>query len=161
MTLVWDDTWKETQPCQLRIVEQGYWVQFTEANATSFRVRDPHKQFDFLYLPLNVSVCSLANNHSNYHAVLGKEKVAISVTVIPDPSRDLRILKHAQALDSFTKTIHIPSHLTRDEIEYASHTQYSRNLAMEVSNHLAKEIRNSTKVGWHLPTWIYQCVLNS
>ncbi|EFX78925.1 hypothetical protein DAPPUDRAFT_320052 [Daphnia pulex] len=32
--------------------------------------------------------------------------------------------------------------ITRAEIEFASHTQYARELAMEVSNHLAKEIRN-------------------
>lgn len=48
VTLVWDDTWKETQPCQLRIVEQGNGVRFSEDNSTSFRVRDPHKQLDFI-----------------------------------------------------------------------------------------------------------------
>ena len=141
VTLVWDDTWKETKPCQLRIVEQGKGVRFTEANATSFRVRDPHKQLDFIYLPINISVCSLPSNLSNFHAVLGMEKVAITVLVIPDNSKNIPIVRNAQAVDAFGKTIQITSHLTRAEIEYASHTQYSRDLAMEVSNHLAKEIR--------------------
>jgi hypothetical protein len=142
VTLVWDDTWKETQPCQLRVVEQGNGVRFSETNSTSFRVRDPHKQLDFLYLPINVTVCSLPSNLSNYHAVLGMDKVAIAVEVIADDSKKGPIMKNAQAIDAFGKSIQITSHLTRAEIEYASHTQYSRDLAMEVSNHLAKEIRN-------------------
>ncbi|KAK4003908.1 hypothetical protein OUZ56_005657 [Daphnia magna] len=34
------------------------------------------------------------------------------------------------------------SELTRVEIEYASHTQYIRDFVMEISKHLAREIRN-------------------
>jgi hypothetical protein len=105
VTFVWDDTWKEMQPCQLRIVEQGNGVRFSEANSTSLRVRDPHKQLDFLYLPIKVTVCSLPSNLSNYHAVLGIDKVAIAVEVISDNSKNGPIMKIAQAIDSFGKTI--------------------------------------------------------
>ncbi|KAK4023585.1 hypothetical protein OUZ56_008986 [Daphnia magna] len=34
------------------------------------------------------------------------------------------------------------SMLTRSEIEYASQSQYIRDFAMDISNHLAREIRN-------------------
>ncbi|KAI9550571.1 hypothetical protein GHT06_004451 [Daphnia sinensis] len=48
------------------------------------------------------------------------------------------------------------SELTRAEIEYASHTQYIRDFAMDISNHLAREIRNlqceSRKTAYHAAT---------
>lgn len=46
--LVWENTWKETKPCQFRLVEQGLRVRFNDSNSTSFRVRDPRKQLDFI-----------------------------------------------------------------------------------------------------------------
>ncbi|EFX77924.1 hypothetical protein DAPPUDRAFT_105533 [Daphnia pulex] len=35
VTLVWDDTWKETKPCQLRVLERGTGVRYTENNFTT------------------------------------------------------------------------------------------------------------------------------
>ncbi|KZS03293.1 Uncharacterized protein APZ42_034023 [Daphnia magna] len=50
--------------------------------------------------------------------------------------------------------------LTRFEIEYASHTQYIRDFARDISNHLAREIRNlqceSRRAAYHAATTMAQ-----
>jgi hypothetical protein len=46
VTLVWDDTWKETKAYQIRIIERGTGVRYSGNNSTTFRVRDPLKQLD-------------------------------------------------------------------------------------------------------------------
>jgi hypothetical protein len=133
---------KETKACQIKIIEEGSGVKYTEINSTAFRVRDPHKQLDFIYSAKPVPACSTPGNFSEYHAVQGMEKIMITVKTISTNDTDSPILKNARAIGAFGKTIQITSHLTRAEVEFASHTQYSRDIAMEVSNHLAKEIRN-------------------
>jgi hypothetical protein len=146
VTLVWDDTWKETKVCQIRIIERGTGVRYSENNSTTFRVRDPLKQLDFLYRPENVSVCTLAKKSSPFRAVEGMDKVVITVELLPSviPEGEHVTIRIPPGL---TSNISTPDDaltvlITRAEIEFASHTQYARDLAMEVSNHLAKEIRN-------------------
>ncbi len=146
VTLVWDDTWKETKPYQLRVLERGTRVRYTENNFTTFAVRDPLKQLGFIYRPKNVSFCTLAKESSPFRAVEGMDKVVITVELLQSeiPEGENVLIRMPPGLTSNLSTsndaLTVP--ITRAEIEFASHTQYIRDLAMEVSNHLAKEIRN-------------------
>jgi hypothetical protein len=84
VTLVWEDTWKETLPCQARLVEAGEGRLYKGDNSTPLRVRDPSKQLDFIYTSATTDVCSTIGNRSTYHAVLGMEQVAITVRILPN-----------------------------------------------------------------------------
>ena len=141
VTLVWEDTWKETLPCQARLVEAGEGQLYKGDNSTTLRVRDPNKQLDFIYTPATIEVCSTIGNRSTYHAVLGMEQVAITVRILPNKTASTDYVRYI-GRDRQGNPVNMTSNLTWAEIEYASHTQYSRDLATELSNHLAKEIRN-------------------
>ena len=65
VTLVWEDTWKETLPCQARLVEAGEGQLYKGDNSTTLRVRDPHKQLDFTPSTLHL--------HSGYYRRLSPE----------------------------------------------------------------------------------------
>jgi hypothetical protein len=142
VTLVFG-TWKETFPCQVRVVGKIEGMLNKGEHSTTIRVRDSHKQLDFIYSSAAVNVCSTARNLSSYNAVLGMEQVIITFQTLPNkivPTDYFRI--SGSPKDQHGKPFSLTSHLTRTEIEYASHTQYSRDLAMEVSNRLAKDILN-------------------
>ncbi|KAK4037883.1 hypothetical protein OUZ56_029909 [Daphnia magna] len=136
-TLVWEDTWKESKPCELRIIEKGFSVKYSTVNKTIFRIRDPAKQLTFIFLMENSSVCGNISQAA-FHPVLGMDKVVIAVRETtkevdrPDGKSNQTDATVGLAL----------SMLTRSEIEYASHIQYIRDFAMKISNHLAREIRN-------------------
>ncbi|KAK4007568.1 hypothetical protein OUZ56_012726 [Daphnia magna] len=57
VTLVWEDSWKESKPCELRIIEKGLGVKYTTNNDTIFHLWDPAKQLDYIYVMKNSSVC--------------------------------------------------------------------------------------------------------
>ncbi|KZS02292.1 Uncharacterized protein APZ42_000723 [Daphnia magna] len=86
---------------------------------------------------INSSVCG-GGNLSAYHPVLGMDRVVIAVREAAKGT-DLVEMRPNNA-DAVAKMA--LSELTRAEIEYASHTQYIRDFAMDISNHLAREIRN-------------------
>ncbi|KAI9550516.1 hypothetical protein GHT06_005392 [Daphnia sinensis] len=129
----------------------GLGVKYSTENDTTFRIRDPTKQLDFIYSTRNISVCG-GGNITTYHPVLGMDKVVIAVRETAQAT-DLVAMKPDNA-DAVAKMA--LSELTRAEIEYASHTQYIRDFAMDISNHLAREIRNlqceSRKTAYHAAT---------
>ncbi|KAK4006547.1 hypothetical protein OUZ56_011702 [Daphnia magna] len=98
-----------------------------------------------------VSVCG-GGNLTAYFPVLGMDRVVIAVREAAKGT-DLVEMRPNNA-DAMTKMA--LSELTRAEIEYASHTQYIRDFAMDISNHLAREIRNlqfeSRKTAYHAAT---------
>ncbi|XP_045027872.1 uncharacterized protein LOC123471069 [Daphnia magna] len=151
VTLVWDDSWKEAKPCELRVIEKGMGVKYSTENDTTFRIRDPIKQLDFIYAMVNSSVCG-GGNFTAYHPVLGMDRVVIAVREAAKGT-DLVEMRPKDA-DAVTKMA--LSEMTRAEIEYASHTQYIRDFAMDISNHLAREIRNlqceSRRTAFHAAT---------
>ncbi|KZR99671.1 Uncharacterized protein APZ42_004370 [Daphnia magna] len=151
VTLVWDDSWKEAKPCELRVIEKGMGVKYSTENDTTFRIRDPIQQLDFIYSMINSSVCG-EGNLTSYHPVLGMERVVIAVQEAAKVT-DL-VEMRPNNTDAVAKMA--LSELTRVEIEYASHTQYIRDFAMDISNHLAREIRNlqceSRKTAYHAAT---------
>ncbi|KZS05511.1 Uncharacterized protein APZ42_031277 [Daphnia magna] len=151
VTLIWDDSWKEAKPCELRVIEKGMGVKYSTEKDTTFRNRDPIKQLDFIYSMINSFVCG-GGNLTAYHPVLGMDSVVIAVREATKET-DLVEMRPNNA-DAVTKMA--LSELTRAEIEYASHTQYIRNLAMDILNHLAREIRNlqceSRKTAYHAAT---------
>ena len=57
VTFVWDNSWKEAKPCELRVIEKGMGVKYPTENNTTFRIRDPIKQLDFIYSTKNSSFC--------------------------------------------------------------------------------------------------------
>ncbi|XP_045025164.1 uncharacterized protein LOC123469883 [Daphnia magna] len=151
VTLIWDDSWKEAKPCELRVIEKGMGVKYSTENDTTFRIRDPIQQLDFIYSMINSSVCG-GGNLTSYHPVLGMDRVVIAVQEAAKGT-DLVEMRPNNA-DAVAKMA--LSELTRAEIEYASHTQYIRDFAMDISNHLAREIRNlqceSRKTAYHAAT---------
>ncbi|KAK4003856.1 hypothetical protein OUZ56_005607 [Daphnia magna] len=60
VTLVWDDSWKEAKPCELRVIEKGIGVKYSTENDTTF-------------LP------SAEEETTAYHPVLGMDRVVIAV----------------------------------------------------------------------------------
>jgi hypothetical protein len=94
---------KKTKACQIKIIEEGSGVKYTEINSTAFRVKDPHKQLDFIYSAKPVPACSTPGNFSEYHAVQGMEKIMITVKTISTNDTDSPILKNARAIDAFGK----------------------------------------------------------
>nr|CAH0100120.1 unnamed protein product [Daphnia galeata] len=84
VTLVREDTWKETLTCQERLVEAGEGRLYKGDNSTTLRVRDPSKQLNFIYTSATIDVCSTIGNRSAYHAVLGMGQVAITVRILPN-----------------------------------------------------------------------------
>ncbi|KAI9558398.1 hypothetical protein GHT06_015178 [Daphnia sinensis] len=93
-----------------------------------------------------------AEEETTYHPVLGMDKVVIAVRETAQAT-DLVAMKPDNA-DAVAKMA--LSELTRAEIEYASHTQYIRDFAKDISNHQAREIRNlqceSRKTAYHAAT---------
>ena len=124
-------------------------VKYPTENNTTFRIRDPIKQLDFIYSTKNSSVCG-GGNLTTYHPVLGMDRVVIAVRETAKATD--RVEMRSVNADAVTKKA--LSELTRTEIEYASHTQYIRDFAMDISNHLAREIRNlqceSRKTACHI-----------
>ncbi|KAK4030855.1 hypothetical protein OUZ56_024242 [Daphnia magna] len=151
VTLVWDDSWKEAKPFELRVIEKRMGVNYSTENDTTFRIRDPIKQLEFIYSMINSSVCG-GVNLTAYHPVLGMDRVVIAVRGAAKGT-DLVEMRPNNA-DAVAKMA--LSELTRAEIEYASHTQYIRDFAMDISNHLAREIHNlqceSRKTAYHAAT---------
>ncbi|KAK4007313.1 hypothetical protein OUZ56_012473 [Daphnia magna] len=137
VTLVWNDSWNEAKPSEIRVIEKGMGVKYSTENDTTFCIRDPIKQLDFIYSMINSSICG-GGNLTTYHPVLGMDRVVIAVREAAKGT-DLVDIKPNNA-DAVTRMA--LSELTRLEIEYASHTQYIRDFAMDISNHLAQEIRN-------------------
>ncbi|KAK4006343.1 hypothetical protein OUZ56_011497 [Daphnia magna] len=91
--------------------------------------------------PIEVDAATSAckgGNLTTYHPVLGMDRVAFALREAAKET-DLVEMRPNNA-DAVTKMA--LSELTRVEIEYASHTQYIRDFAMNTSNHLAWEIRN-------------------
>ncbi|KAK4024360.1 hypothetical protein OUZ56_009782 [Daphnia magna] len=105
VTLIWDDSWKEAKPCELRVIEKGMGVN---------------------------SVCG-GGNLTTYHPVLGMDRVVVAVREVAKGTDLVEIRPHnAGAVTKMTL-----SELTRAEI--TSHTQYIRDFAMDISNHLARK----------------------
>ena len=118
----------ETLPCQARLVEAGEGQLYKGDNSTTLRVRDPNKQLDFIYTPATIEVCSTIGNRSTYHAVLGMKQVAITVRILPNKTASTDYVRYI-GRDRQGNPVNMTSNLTWAEIEYASHTQYSRDLA--------------------------------
>ncbi|KAK4006736.1 hypothetical protein OUZ56_011894 [Daphnia magna] len=152
VTLVWDDSWKEAKLCELRVIEKVMGVKYSTKNdLITFRIRDPIKKLDFTYSMIKSSVCG-GGNLIAYHPVLGIDRVVIAVR---EAAKGTHLVEmRPNNADAVTKMA--LSELTRAEIEYASHTQYIRDFAMDISNHLAREIRNlqceSRKTAYHAAT---------
>ncbi|KZS04181.1 Uncharacterized protein APZ42_032918 [Daphnia magna] len=56
----------------------GMGVKYSTENDTTFHIRDPIKQLDFIYSMINSSVCG-GGNLTAYHPVLGMDRVVIAV----------------------------------------------------------------------------------
>ncbi|KZS04596.1 Uncharacterized protein APZ42_032415 [Daphnia magna] len=149
------NSWKKSKPCELRIIEKGLGVKSTTDDDTIFRIRDPEKQLDFIYVMKNSSVCG-NKSLAAFYPFLGMDKVVITDREAP------KEVDNTEAKPNWTDEAvgQVLWLLTRSKIENASHTQYIRDFAMDISNHLAREIRNlqceSRKAAYHAATMTAQ-----
>ncbi|XP_045023839.1 uncharacterized protein LOC123468628 [Daphnia magna] len=131
VTIVWDNSLKESQKCQAKQVEEGLAMLYETTDPKIFRIRDSNKQLDFVVKNVSVGLCKPATNFSNFRPVLGMDRVVASWIYANSSKNDAKI---------GNKNMNI-STLLRAEIDAVAHTQYIRDVAVEMSNGLAEEIR--------------------
>ncbi|KZS02345.1 Uncharacterized protein APZ42_000653 [Daphnia magna] len=130
VTIVWDNSLKESQKCQAKQVEEGLAMLYETTDPKIFRIRDSNKQLDFVVKNVSVGLCKPATNFSNFRLVLGMDRVVASWIFANSSKSDAKI---------GNKNMNI-STLLRAEIDAVAHTQYIRDFAVEMSNGLAEEI---------------------
>ena len=130
VTLVWEDSWKEQQECQLKALEGGNALLYETTDPFTQRIRDSEKQLDFLFNKTKIRVCNIPQSRSPYMQILGMNKVVIQI--LPPTTQ----VKQPPSSDHLTKIL-------KSEIDLAAHTQYVRDIAVEMSNTLAKELRTA------------------
>ena len=99
-------------------VEEGLAMLYTTATPGVLRVRDSRKQLDFIVKNVSVGLCETPANNSTYKEVLGMDRVVITWYKFENISSTLRA-----------------------EIDSAAHSQHMRDFAVEMTNSVAKEVR--------------------
>lgn len=136
ITLVWEDSWKEPQTCELKIVDESNvnGLLYNTSKPTLKRLQNRETQVDFLINTTLTTFC----NETLYNTVAGMDKVlvVINYTIIKN------INKSPEENNSKFKysTVEAPT-IVAAEITTAAHEQYVRDLDLEMENKLATEIR--------------------
>ena len=131
ITLVWEDSWKQGFNCTVRRIESCRALLFKTQDPLVNRIRDSERQLDFIFNITKKTLCT-----SNPHApkirsmqVLGMENVIIDTYSTGSDHKE--VINGTEGLKS----------ILRAEIDAAAHIQYIRDVAVEMSNGLAKELQ--------------------
>lgn len=131
VTIVWDNSLREVGKCKARLVEEGLGLLYNTTTPDVLRLRDSRKQMDFMVKNVNVKVCDISANMSKAKAVMGMDRVVTTWYPIHNST-------HAGKAEIEFENV---SSVLRAEIDSAAHAQYMRDFAVEMSNSVAKEVR--------------------
>ncbi|XP_045028552.1 uncharacterized protein LOC123471382 [Daphnia magna] len=131
LTIVWKESLREVQQCELRLVETGIAQHYLTNNSELERIRDVEQQLDFVYNTTNKKYCN--SSEKNYKQAIGMEKVILRLHSLTDtnthPSKPLE------------EDIENIADIIRAEISGAAHSQYARDRTTDGINGVAREIR--------------------
>ena len=131
VTLVWDNSLKEPRKCKAKKVEEGLAMLYTTATPGVLRVRDSRKQLDFIVKNVSVGLCETPANKSTYKEVLGMDRVVITWYNINNNTQGQ---SNGQKFENISSTL-------QAEIDTAVYSQHMRDFAVEMTNSVAKEVR--------------------
>ncbi len=134
VTLVWDNSYKEEQKCKIKKIEGGVAMLHSTTDPNIHRMRDSERQIDFLFSVNKTGYCNVPAGKSRFSPVMGMENVIIASKILDKTSdsfkpSDLKIASEKVAT------------LLQSQVDTAAHTQYLRDLAVEMSNGLGREMR--------------------
>lgn len=137
VTLVWEDSWKEKTKCQTHSLQTSAGLLYHTSNATTKRIRDTKRQVDYLFNTTIVGYCSTPANSSNLMAVSGMPNVLLRYTemLTLNSTNSNRRTSDSPATDKLS------SLFVRSDVNLVAHTQYTRDLAIEMANNIIKEVR--------------------
>ena len=128
VTIVWDNNEKPDSRCIMEELSDGDGLLFNTTDPQVRRIRDPTKQVDFLFNMSSITVCK---SKLRLQPVIGMEGVIIrffNTTSVDTNQTSLPITNGSDILWA--------------EIEAAGHVQFIRDKAVEMSNILARELRD-------------------
>ena len=131
VTIVWDNSLKEPRKCKAKQVEEGLAMLYTTATPGVLRVRDSRKRLDIIVKNVSVGLCETPANKSTYKEVLGMDRVVITWYII---NNNTQRQGNGQNFENISSTL-------RAEIDTAAHSQHMRDFAVEMTDSVAKEVR--------------------
>ena len=159
-TLIWEDAYKEKKPCELKIVgktmNQGYLYGTNDKHIK--RLQDKVSQTDYL---VNTSKPVEFCNKPGLLSIDGMEKIIVQLHMLPTPKnmsendsttttttispaknfqKEINGFFNKNATENKTKEEKAPTMLA-SEVAVAGHTQYTRDLAVDMANKLVIEAR--------------------
>ena len=148
VTLIWEESWKESKDCQLKLVSSGDGLLYSTNEVEIKRLQDKNTQTDFLVNTTLETFCK----QRLFQRILGMEKVLVTIYAAPPTSNEPRLVQVNVSSSSNitfingTKTNQLNVNKTvapvlKGEIEAAAHLQYARDSSLEFENKLAREIR--------------------
>jgi hypothetical protein len=79
VTLVWENSWKESKSCQLKTVSTGEGFLFRTSEIEVMRLQDRHSQTDFL---LNATLDTFCKQRL-FQKVMGMDKILVTIYAAP------------------------------------------------------------------------------
>nr|CAH0102050.1 unnamed protein product [Daphnia galeata] len=151
-TLIWKDAYKEKKPCELKVVgkrmNQGFLYGTNDAHIK--RLQDKVSQTDYL---INTSMPLEFSNKPGLLSIDGMDKIIVQLHMLPLikglPENKTEIQKPGTQFYNITDPTK-PQNKTKEdkapdvlaaEIAAAAHTQYTRDLAVDMANKLVIEVR--------------------
>ena len=134
VTLVWDNSYKELQKCTVRKVEEGVALKHTTSEPFTNRIRDSQRQTDFLFSTNSTAFCDTPAKSSDLKPVLGMENVMLHI-------REIDSATYAMKMENDDHEAEKMALMLKAEVDSAAHSQFMRDITVEMSNRLAREIR--------------------